>query len=500
MPAIIDTHTHLSQTKDALAHDLRRRDYSGVSAAMSLGQDQAEAMSMRGQPQPGLARFFSAGLGITGNEKARQTTAIQVNTPAEARAAVQKVAATKPDIIKIWIDDRMGTVTKLTPDLYAAVIDEAHRNKLRVTAHIFALEDAKGAIKAGLDAFAHVPARDKEVDDEFMSILKARGPANLVLVPNLPNRGVRMDLSWLKGSLSAAELQKLEMGNTDNPEAQQAFGIQARNLAKMSAAGVRVALGTDGNTAWQPHVEMADMVAAGLTPMQVIVASTRNGAEFLRMTDAGTIAANKSADFIVLDANPLDDITNTRRIADVYIDGRKVDRQAMLARLGARIGDRVSIGAAGFTVARVLDYRPDQGSAFVDLAPSLLIPLADLPATELLGPGSRATYNLLFAGAPADIRDLRAELRERKAPSERLVGVDEESPQIQSSTWEWDTMSPSDRWMHSHNVVHHTWTNVLHKDLDVGYGILRVYMKDAFGEATATELVRPDFVRLAAEE
>jgi imidazolonepropionase-like amidohydrolase len=329
MPTIIDTHTHLSQTKDALTTDLRRRAYYGVSAAMSLGQDQAEAMSMRGQPQPGLARFFSAGLGITGNEKARQTTAIQVNTPAEARAAVQKVAATKPDIIKIWIDERMGTVTKLTPDLYTAVIDEAHRNKLRVTAHIFALDDAKGAIKAGLDAFAHVPARDKDVDDEFMSILKSRGPANLVLVPNLPNRGVRMDLSWLKGSLPAAELQKLEMGNTDNPEAQQAYGIQARNLAKMSAAGVRVALGTDGNTAWQPHVEMADMVAAGLTPMQVIVASTRNGAEFLRMTDAGTIAANKSADFIVLDANPLDDITNTRRINRVFLRGQEVDRAAM---------------------------------------------------------------------------------------------------------------------------------------------------------------------------
>jgi imidazolonepropionase-like amidohydrolase len=329
MPAIIDTHTHLSQTKDALTTDLRRRAYYGVSAAMSLGQDQAEAMSMRGQPQPGLARFFSAGLGITGNEKARQTVAIQVNTPAEARAAVQKVAATKPDIIKIWIDERMGTVTKLAPDLYAAVIDEAHRNKLRVTAHIFALEDAKGAIKAGLDAFAHVPARDKDVDDEFMSILKARGPANLVLVPNLPNRGVRMDLSWLKDSLPAAELQKLEMGNTDNPEAQQAYGIQARNLAKMSAAGVRVALGTDGNTAWQPHVEMADMAAAGLTPMQVIVASTRNGAEFLRMTDAGTIAADKSADFIVLDANPLDDITNTRRINRVFLRGQEVDRAAM---------------------------------------------------------------------------------------------------------------------------------------------------------------------------
>jgi imidazolonepropionase-like amidohydrolase len=67
-------------------------------------------------------------------------------------------------------------------------------------------------------------------------------------------------------------------------------------------------------------------VLAGMTPMQAIVASTRNSAEFLRMSDAGTIAPGKSADFIVLDADPLDNITNTRRIAAVYLRGVAVDR------------------------------------------------------------------------------------------------------------------------------------------------------------------------------
>jgi imidazolonepropionase-like amidohydrolase len=324
MPAIIDTHVHLSQDREALTQDLRRRPYYGVSAAMSLGQDVGELpFQIRAQTIPGAARFFTAGRGITAPEPGRTMAPYWITTAAEGRKAVQELAKQKVDIVKVWVDDRNGQFKKLTPDLYGAVIDEAHKNALRVTAHLFTLEDAKGLWKAGIDAFAH-GVRDRDIDEEFLAMVKTR-PA-FVLVPNLPDRGVKTDLSWLKGSLPPAELQKLEAGNTDRPDAQAQFGIQARNLAKMNAAGVRIAVGSDGNTPWAPHVEMADMVASGMTPMQVIVAATRNGAEFLRMADAGTLASGKSADFIVLDANPLDDITNTRRIASVYLRGVAVDR------------------------------------------------------------------------------------------------------------------------------------------------------------------------------
>jgi imidazolonepropionase-like amidohydrolase len=323
MPMLVDTHVHLGAGREAVVRDLKRRAYYGVSAVLSLGTDTFDVLDLRSESIPGAARFLSAGRGITMQEPGRTTVPYWVTTEAEARNAVKELAAHNVNIVKIWVDTRDGKYRKLTPELYGAIIDEAHRRGLRVTAHIFDLEDAKGLIRAGVDALAH-GVRDQDINEELVAMFRER--PNLVLTPNLPERGVRVDLVWLKPSLALSQMEILERANTDRPVAQAFFGIQARNLAKLNAAGARITLGTDGNRPWGPHEEMLDMVVAGMTPMQVIVAATRNSAEFLRLRDTGTLEAGKSADFMVLDANPLDDIAHTRRISAVVLRGTPVDR------------------------------------------------------------------------------------------------------------------------------------------------------------------------------
>jgi imidazolonepropionase-like amidohydrolase len=330
IPAIIDAHKHLAVTRTELVDQLQHFAYYGIGATMSLGQDTGdEVYPVRAETLPNAARYRTAGRGLTGPEPMRSHAPFFVTTEAEARKDVDEMAAKKVDIIKFWVDDRDHTVTKLSPELYRAGIDEAHKKGLRTIAHIFTLEDAKGVLRAGIDNFAH-SVRDKDVDDEYIKLVKAK--PNFIVDPNLPDRGVKVDRSWLRDSMPAAEFAKVQAESKDDPKAQQFFAIQCRNVARLTKEGIKISLGSDGPIPWAAHEEMADMAGCGMTPAQVIVASTRNAADLMKLTDAGTIAVRKSADFDVLDANPLDDITNTRKISDVYLRGAKVDRASLRAR------------------------------------------------------------------------------------------------------------------------------------------------------------------------
>ena len=330
MPALVNTHVHLASTRDDRVDQLQHMAYYGAGLVVSLGLDSGDVpFEMRDEAVPDGALSRTAGRGITAPEVGRTEVPVWITNEAEARTAVQALADRQVDLVKIWVDTRGDQYEKLSPDLYGAVIDEAHMHGLRVTAHVFTLEDAKGLLRAGIDAFAH-GVRDQDVDDELVALWRER--PNVVLVPNLPNPGVAVDLGWLSGTVPADRLQEMQEASRDRPAAQESFGIQARNLARLNQAGVTIAFGTDGSTPWAVHQELEDMVRSGMTPAQVIVAATRNSAELMQITDIGTVGVGKSADFIVLDANPLDEITNTRRIATVYLRGMEVDRDALGAR------------------------------------------------------------------------------------------------------------------------------------------------------------------------
>ena len=171
-----------------------------------------------------------------------------------------------------------------------------------------------------------------DIDDEVLALWKER--PNVVLVPNLPGPGVALDLGWLSGTVPAGQLAEMQAAQRDRPAAQESFGIQARNLNRLNREGITISFGTDGSSPWAVHQEMEDMVRAGMSPAEVIAAATGTSADLLEIGDIGTIVAGKSADFIVLDANPLDDITNTRQIEAVYLRGSAIDREGLGARFG----------------------------------------------------------------------------------------------------------------------------------------------------------------------
>ena len=362
MPGMVLAHGHIgylrgttfareNYTRANLIDHLNRYLYYGVVAMMSTGTDPGDIpFELRNGSHPG-AIFRTAGAGFaapdasTGN-LAMRSVPYGVTTEDEARRDVRELALRRPDFVKIWVDDRNGTVKKLSPALYRAIIDEAHKHRLRVIVHVYYLADARDLVDAGADGFLHT-VRDEEMDDALAAAMKAK---HVFITPNLStseagtyaNKPSWLDDPFLAESATPAMIGKVadvytaRAGGQPRTAATTSYEKQLRSIAKLNAAGVTIALGDDTgieNTfyGYGDHHELALMVAAGMTPMQVIVASTKTPAALLKLDRLGTLARGKSADFIVLDANPLENIANTEKISTVYQRGQAVDRAALRA-------------------------------------------------------------------------------------------------------------------------------------------------------------------------
>jgi len=359
MPAIINLHGHLGlsnngadsaaghYTEENVAKQLNKYLSYGVATMASFGQDDDLIFSIRADQHAGKiggARFFAAGRGFLEPGKANPADhRYRPQTPEEARADVRELATHHPDYLKMWVDDGLGHGTKMKPEIYRAIIDEAHKQHFRAFAHEYYLADAKSLLAAGLDGFAH-SIRDQAVDNELIAAMKARG---VFLIPTLVRDEVLFayadNLKWVDDPFFQAGLepgalaiirssQTVDKIRQDPDIAKYRAGLEMakKNLKALSAAGVKIAFGTDSGIptrfpGYLEHRELQLMVEAGLTPMQAIVAATGTNAEILGgAKQFGTLQAGRAAEFIVLDANPLDDIRNTEKLSAVWQAGKPV--------------------------------------------------------------------------------------------------------------------------------------------------------------------------------
>ncbi len=353
MPALINLHGHLGlssngATQENVVKQLNKYLSYGIGTVASFGQDEDPIYSVRDAQHAGTvggARMYTGGHGFleyTGKAYPNDSR-YRPQTADEARADVRELAAHHPDYIKMWVDDGLGRGTKMQPAVYQAIIDEGHKQHIRVFAHEFYLGDAKALLAAGLDGFAH-SIRDQPVDDDLIKTMKAKGT---FLIPTLVRDEVLFayadNLPWLNDPFFLAGLEpgalaiirspeNIEKGSKDPDIAKYRAGLQMakKNLKTLSDAGVKVAFGTDSGIptrfpGYFEHRELQLMVEAGLTPMQAIVAATGTNADILGgAKQFGTLQGGRRADFMVLDANPLDDIHNTEKLLAVWQAGKTV--------------------------------------------------------------------------------------------------------------------------------------------------------------------------------
>lgn len=338
IPGLINAHGHVN---DSSQLGIYLRD--GITTLLSLGGDKEFALREQcATANPGTAPHLYVAGPI--QDSTAIPGAVAVKTPEEARRSVDELIQKKPDIVKVRIDDFRGARPKMSPEVYQAVIDEAHKGGYRTAAHIVLLDDAKGVLRDGVNYIAH-SVRDREVDDEFIQLMKEHHAfysptlTREVAVFTYSERPAFFDDPFFLKESDPAEIAKME-----DPKHQEAvrndasaqwykdhLQVAMHNLKTLEDAGIVIAMGTDSGggpgrfQGYFEHLELEYETKAGLTPMQALVSATSGAAQAVNISQhAGTLEKGKWADFVVLNANPLDDIRNTRSIDSVWIGGVQV--------------------------------------------------------------------------------------------------------------------------------------------------------------------------------
>src|SRR5260221_635185 len=365
MPAMINAHVHIgyegytswsaeNYTAENVLDHLQREAFYGVAVTQSVGSSPTDASiqfqrdQKAGKFAPASRFMFMPGMAPpNGGPDAillKGTSVLkvvyEVSTPDEARAAVKTMAARHLKSVKIWVDDRRGTYPKMTPDVYNAIIAEAHAHQMLVHAHAIQMADQKAVVRAGADVLVHTVQNEK-LDDELLALLREKRPYWTTVI-GLGDRSEVCDndpfVDQTYPAKTLAEIRASTGCGPVSPNAATREGILAANLPQYVAAGARLVLGTDaGITArhafgWADHHELSRWVKSGISPAEAIIAATSRPAALLGLKDTGTLFNCQRADFIILNANPLANNPNTREISAVYLGGAKLDRDALLAR------------------------------------------------------------------------------------------------------------------------------------------------------------------------
>jgi imidazolonepropionase-like amidohydrolase len=338
VPGIINAHGHVANPEP----ELRQYALYGITTAVSQGTDSADQLvKTRLEQQKGNLKGSRVMTTLYRFEPRPDVT-----TPEQARAKVDEVVGRGADIIKVWVESNYGAREKISPEICRAVLEQARKHGKVTTTHIYEIADARMMIEAGVNVLAH-SVRDQEVDAAFIALVKER---NVTLIPTLTRdeglTAYAFSPKWIeepffRKSVPEDRMQVLrgkvkedQLKDPLTPRIKAGFEMNKHNLKRMADGGVRIAFGTDSGGApnrffvqgYFEHREMLLMVESGLTPMQVIQAFSKNSAEALRIDkDYGTLATGKVADLLVLERNPLENISNMRTIQTIYLGGKKFE-------------------------------------------------------------------------------------------------------------------------------------------------------------------------------